>query len=57
MQKSCIPSSDFFKFYREKALSKIKACNGIDLEVTDYNNLGYTNDAALIVDTGKNCKD
>ena len=40
-----------FNLYSEEALRKIKTCDGVDLGRTNYNNLRYTDDTALIADS------
>ena len=37
--------------YSEEALRKIKMCDGVDLEGTNYNNIQCADDTALIADS------
>nr|BDT61653.1 MAG: reverse transcriptase [Marsupenaeus japonicus endogenous nimavirus] len=51
MKKECVLSPDLFNLYSEEALGKIKACEGVDLEGTNYNNFRYADNIVLIADS------
>jgi len=58
--KGCLtrmhPSLDLFKLYCEEALKTIKMYEDVDLEETNYNNLPYADDTALIADSQEKLK-
>ena len=53
VRQGCVLSPDLFNLYSEEALSKIRMCDGVDLEGTNYNNLRYADDTALIADSNE----
>ena len=48
VRQRCILSPDLLNLYSEEALKTIRMCDGVDLEGTNYNNLQYADDTALI---------
>ena len=47
----CILSPDLFNLYSEEALSKIRKCEGVNMEGKNYNNLRYADDTALTAES------
>ena len=51
IRQGCILSPDLFNLYSKEALKTIRMWDGVDLEGTNYNNLRYADDTALIADS------